>query len=296
MESMSAARGREYVLTLSCPDKPGIVYAVSSFLVQHSANILASQQYGESPDGRFFMRVHFSVPPHSVPSSGQPLADLERGFSWVAEAFHMTWQLHDQAVRVRTLIMVSRLGHCLNDLLFRWKTGSLPVDVAGVVSNHAGFGELAASYRIPFRHIPVTAETRAAAETQLLEVIDDTGADLIVLARYMQILSGEVCKRVEGRMINIHHSFLPSFKGAKPYHQAHARGVKLVGATAHYVTPDLDEGPIIEQDVIRVDHTLSPERLAEAGRDVEAQVLARAVTWHAEHRVLLNDDRTVVFH
>jgi formyltetrahydrofolate deformylase len=288
---MSAEPGREYVLTLSCPDKPGIVYAVSSFLVQHSANILASQQYGESPDGRFFMRVHFSVPP-----PGQPLADLERGFSWVAEAFHMAWQLHDRAVRIRTLIMVSRLGHCLNDLLFRWKTCSLPVEVVGVVSNHEDFGELAASYRIPFHHIPVTAETKAAAEAQLLEVIDGTGADLIVLARYMQILSGEVCKRVEGRMINIHHSFLPSFKGAKPYHQAHARGVKLVGATAHYVTPDLDEGPIIEQDVIRVDHTLSSERLAEAGRDVEAQVLARAVTWHAEHRVLLNDDRTVVFH
>jgi formyltetrahydrofolate deformylase len=288
---MGAERGREYVLTLSCPDKPGIVYAVSSFLVQHSANILASQQYGESPDGRFFMRVHFCLPP-----PGRPLAELERGFSWVAEAFHMAWQLHDQATRVRTLIMVSRLGHCLNDLLFRWKTGSLPVSVVGVVSNHDDFGELAASYRIPFHHIPVTSETRAAAESQLLEVIDGTGADLIVLARYMQILSGEVCKRVEGRMINIHHSFLPSFKGAKPYHQAHARGVKLVGATAHYVTPDLDEGPIIEQDVIRVNHTLSPERLAEAGRDVEAQVLARAVTWHAEHRVLLNDDRTVVFH
>ena len=297
---MSAARGREYVLTLSCPDKPGIVYAVSSFLVQHSANILASQQCGqpkmESPDGRFFMRVHFSVPSHPVAAPGQALAELERGFSWVAEAFHMTWQLHDQAARIRTLIMVSRLGHCLNDLLFRWKTGSLPVEVAGVVSNHADFAELAASYRIRFRHIPVTAPTKAAAESQLLEVIDDTGADLIVLARYMQILSGEVCKRVEGRMINIHHSFLPSFKGAKPYHQAHARGVKLVGATAHYVTPDLDEGPIIEQDVIRVNHTLSPERLAEAGRDVEAQVLARAVTWHAEHRVLLNGDRTVVFH
>ena len=288
---MGADPGREYVLTLSCPDKPGIVYAVSSFLVQHSANILASQQYGESPDGRFFMRVHFCLPP-----PGQRLADLERGFSWVAEAFHMAWQLHDRAARVRTLIMVSRLGHCLNDLLFRWKTGSLPVDVVGVVSNHDDFGELAASYRIPFRHIPVTPETKAAAESQLLDVIDGTGADLIVLARYMQILSGEVCKRVEGRMINIHHSFLPSFKGAKPYHQAHARGVKLVGATAHYVTPDLDEGPIIEQDVIRVDHTLPPEHLAEAGRDVEAQVLARAVTWHAEHRVLLNDDRTVVFH
>ena len=288
---MGATRGREFVLTLSCPDKPGIVYAVASFLVQHSANILASQQYGESPDGRFFMRVHFSVPPQGV-----QLAELERGFSWVAEAFHMTWQLHDQAARVRTLIMVSRLGHCLNDLLFRCRTGALPVDVAGVVSNHRDFAELAASYRLPFHHLQVTPQTKAAAEARLLDVIDEARADLIVLARYMQILSGELCKRAEGRMINIHHSFLPSFKGARPYHQAHARGVKLIGATAHYVTPDLDEGPIIEQDVIRVDHTLSAERLAEAGRDVEAQVLARAVTWHAEHRVLLNDDRTVVFH
>ena len=288
---MGAEPGREFVLTLSCPDKPGIVYAVSSFLVQHSGNILASQQYGERPDGRFFMRVHFTVPP-----PGLPLSDLERDFSWVAEAFHMSWQLHDQATRVRTLIMVSRLGHCLNDLLFRWKTGALPVDVAGVVSNHDDFAELAASYRIPFRHLPVTPDSKAEAEAALLDLIGDTQTDLIVLARYMQILSAEVCKRVEGRMINIHHSFLPSFKGAKPYHQAHARGVKLVGATAHYVTPDLDEGPIIEQDVIRVDHTLPPERLAEAGRDVEAQVLARAVTWHAEHRVLLNGDRTVVFH
>jgi formyltetrahydrofolate deformylase len=288
---MSAGPGREYVLTLSCPDKPGIVYTVASFLVQHSGNILASQQYGESPDGRFFMRVHFRVPP-----PGLPLTDLERDFSWVAEAFHMSWQLHDQAVRVRTLIMVSRLGHCLNDLLFRWKTGSLPVDLVGVVSNHRDFAELAASYRLPFHHIPVTPTAKAAAEARLLDVIGEAGADLIVLARYMQILSGEVCKRAEGRMINIHHSFLPSFKGAKPYHQAHAHGVKLVGATAHYVTPDLDEGPIIEQDVIRVDHTLPPERLAEAGRDVEAQVLVRAVTWHAEHRVLLNGSRTVVFH
>ena len=288
---MGATRGREFVLTLSCPDKPGIVYAVASFLVQHSANILASQQYGESPDGRFFMRVHFSVPPQGV-----QLAELERGFSWVAEAFQMSWQLHDAAARLRTLIMVSRLGHCLNDLLFRWKTGSLPVEVVGVVSNHDDFAELAASYRLPFHHLQVTPQTKAAAEARLLDVIDEARADLIVLARYMQLLSGELCKRAEGRMINIHHSFLPSFKGARPYHQAHARGVKLIGATAHYVTPDLDEGPIIEQDVIRVDHTLSAERLAEAGRDVEAQVLARAVTWHAEHRVLLNDDRTVVFH
>jgi formyltetrahydrofolate deformylase len=297
-------RHGEYVLTLSCPDKPGIVYAVSSFLVQHSGNILASQQYGQQPgeaddqgpDGRFFMRVHFTVPPGRPLTPELQLAGLERDFSWVAEAYQMSWQLHEVAARVRTLIMVSRLGHCLNDLLFRWKTGALPIDVVGVVSNHDEFGELAASYRVPFRHIPVTAGTKEAAETQLLDVIGESGADLIVLARYMQILSGEVCKRVEGRMINIHHSFLPSFKGAKPYHQAYARGVKLVGATAHYVTPDLDEGPIIEQDVIRVDHTLPPGRLAEAGRDVEAQVLSRAVTWHAEHRVLLNGDRTVVFH
>jgi formyltetrahydrofolate deformylase len=280
----------DFVLTLSCPDKPGIVYAVSSFLVQHSANILSSEQYGEAPDARFFMRVHFTVP---VATS---VETLERDFSWVAESFHMDWKLRDRSSRVRTLIMVSRLGHCLNDLLFRWKTGTLPVDITGVVSNHPDFAGLAGSYDLPFHHIPVTAATKADAETQLLSIVDNDRAELIVLARYMQILSAEVCKRVEGRMINIHHSFLPSFKGAKPYHQAHTRGVKLVGATAHYVTPDLDEGPIIEQDVIRVNHTLSPERLAEAGRDVEAQVLARAVTWHAEHRVLLNEDRTVVFH
>src|SRR5258705_3827398 len=292
---MTTAGGREYVLTLSCPDKPGIVYAVSSFLVQHSANILASQQYGESPDSRFFMRVHFAVPPHSVAAPGELLAQLERSFSWVAEAFHMTWQLHDQAARIRTLIMVSRLGHCLNDLLFRWKTGSLPVEVARVVSNHADFAELAATYRIPFRHIPVTPQTKATAESQVLEVIDDTGADLIVLARYMQILSGEVCKRVEGPMISIHHSFLTSFKGAKPYHQAHARGVKLVGATAHYVTPDLDEGPIIEQDVTRVDHTLSAEAVTALGRDNECRALSRAVGWHTQNRILLDGGRTVIF-
>jgi formyltetrahydrofolate deformylase len=280
----------DFVLTLSCPDKPGIVYSVSSFLVQHSANILSSEQYGEAPDARFFMRVHFTVP---VATSVEA---LERDFSWVAESFHMDWELRDRSSRVRTLIMVSRLGHCLNDLLFRWKTGTLPVDITGVVSNHPDFAGLAGSYHLPFHHIPVTAATKADAEAQLLSIVDNDRAELIVLARYMQILSAEVCKRVEGRMINIHHSFLPSFKGAKPYHQAHTRGVKLVGATAHYVTPDLDEGPIIEQDVIRVNHTLSPERLAEAGRDVESQVLARAVTWHAEHRVLLNEDRTVVFH
>jgi formyltetrahydrofolate deformylase len=282
--------GLEYILTLSCPDKPGIVYAVSSFLVQHSANIIDSQQYGDGDGGRFFMRVHFSVPP-----PGLPAADLERDFTWVAESYHMSWRLHDKSQRIKTLLMVSRLGHCLNDLLFRWQAGSLPVDVAGVVSNHEDFRDLVSSYRLPFHYIPVTAATKPAAEAELMSVIDDTRAELIVLARYMQVLSTDVCKRAEGRMINIHHSFLPSFKGAKPYHQAHAKGVKLVGATAHYVTPDLDEGPIIEQGVMRVDHRFSAARLVEAGRDVEAQVLARAVTWHAEHRVLLNGNRTVVF-
>jgi formyltetrahydrofolate deformylase len=281
--------GLEFILTLSCPDKPGIVYAVSSFLVQHSGNIVASQQYGTEDDGRFFMRVHFSVP-----QPGRTAAELERDFSWVAEAFQMAWRLHDKSERIRTLLMVSRLGHCLNDLLFRWKTGSLPVDLVGVVSNHDDFRDLTESYKLSYHHIPVTPDTKPAAEAELLSIIDETRTELIVLARYMQILSTEVCKRVEGRMINIHHSFLPSFKGAKPYHQAHAKGVKLIGATAHYVTPDLDEGPIIEQGLMRVDHSYSPERLVEAGRDVEAQVLARAVSWHAQHRVLLNGNRTVV--
>ena len=283
--------GQEFILTLSCPDKPGIVYAVSSFLVQHSGNIVDSQQYGQPDDGRFFMRVHFSVPP-----PGRPTAELERDFSWVAESFHMSWRLHEASERTRTLLMVSQLGHCLNDLLFRWKSGSLPVDIVGVVSNHDDFRDLTESYKLPFHCIPVTPETKPAAEATLLSLIDETKTELVVLARYMQILSPEVCKRVEGRMINIHHSFLPSFKGAKPYHQAYAKGVKLVGATAHYVTPDLDEGPIIEQGLLRVDHSYSPQRLAEAGRDVEAQVLARAVSWHAEHRVLLNGNRTVILY
>jgi formyltetrahydrofolate deformylase len=287
--SDSPTNGLEFVLTLSCPDKPGIVYAVSSFLVQHSANIIASQQYGEPDGGLFFMRVHFSVP-----QPGRAVSDLERDFTWVGEAFHMSWQLHDKSERIKTLLMVSQLGHCLNDLLFRWSSGLLPIEVTGVVSNHEVFRSLTESYQLPFHYLPVTKETKPTAEAALMSIIDETDTELIVLARYMQILSSEVCKRVEGRMINIHHSFLPSFKGAKPYHQAHAKGVKLVGATAHYVTPDLDEGPIIEQGLMRVDHSFSPDRLVEAGRDVETQVLARAVTWHAEHRVLLNGSRTVV--
>jgi formyltetrahydrofolate deformylase len=287
--SMPESENREFTLTLSCPDKPGIVYAVSSFLVQHSANILSSQQYGEPDGGLFFMRVQFAVPP-----PGRTVAELVRDFSWVAEAFHMSWRLHAATDRIRTLLMVSQLGHCLNDLLFRWRSGTLAIDITGVVSNHETFRDLTESYKLPYHYIPVTQETKPAAEAALLSLIGETETELVVLARYMQILSPEVCKRVEGRMINIHHSFLPSFKGAKPYHQAWAKGVKLVGATAHYVTPDLDEGPIIEQGLVRVDHSYTPQRLVEAGRDVEAQVLARAVTWHAEHRVLLNGNRTVV--
>jgi formyltetrahydrofolate deformylase len=287
--SKPESAGLEFILTLSCPDKPGIVYAVSSFLVQHSGNIIDSQQYGEPAGGLFFMRVHFSVPP-----PGRPVAELERDFSWVAESFHMSWRLNGATERTRTLLMVSQLGHCLNDLLFRWRSGSLPIDITGVVSNHETYRDLTESYKLPFHYIPVTPDSKPAAEATLLSLIDETQTRLVVLARYMQILSPEVCKRVEGRMINIHHSFLPSFKGARPYHQAYTKGVKLVGATAHYVTPDLDEGPIIEQGLVRVDHSYTPDRLVEAGRDVEAQVLARAVSWHAEHRVLLNGNRTVV--
>jgi formyltetrahydrofolate deformylase len=287
--SKPESAGLEFILTLSCPDKQGIVFAVSSFLVQHSGNIIDSQQYGEPGGGLFFMRVHFSVPP-----PGRPVAELERDFSWVAESFHMSWRLHGATERIRTLLMVSQLGHCLNDLLFRWRSGSLPIDITGVVSNHDTYRDLTESYKLPFHYIPVTPDNKPAAEATLLSLIDETQTRLVVLARYMQVLSPEVCKRVEGRMINIHHSFLPSFKGARPYHQAYTKGVKLVGATAHYVTPDLDEGPIIEQGLVRVDHSYTPERLVEAGRDVEAQVLARAVSWHAEHRVLLNGDRTVV--
>ena len=280
----------ECVLTIVCPDKPGIVYAVSSFLVQHSGNILQSQQFDDRAERRFFMRVHFETLDPDVTAD-----ELKRGFSWVAESFQMTWRLVAESSRTRTLIMVSKLGHCLNDLLFRWHSGALRIDVAGIVSNHPDAGDLAARYDIPYHHVPVTAATKADAEAELLQLVRDLDIELVVLARYMQILSDDLCKQLEGRAINIHHSFLPSFKGAKPYHQAHERGVKLVGATAHFVTPELDEGPVIEQDVIRVDHSLTPEQFVTAGRDVECLVLARAVKWHAEHRVLLNGNRTVVF-
>ncbi|MFP1624226.1 formyltetrahydrofolate deformylase [Streptomyces sp. 5K101] len=282
--------GSEFVLTLSCPDRAGLVHAVTTFLVDHSGNILESQQFDDRLQNRFFMRVHFDVSDPDV-----SLKELRTGFGPVAEAYRITWQLHDAATPTRTLIMVSKFGHCLNDLLFRRSTGTLNIEIPAIVSNHRDFEPLAQNYGIPFHHIPVTPQTKGEAEARLLQLVDDLDIDLVVLARYMQILSDDLCKQLDGRAINIHHSFLPSFKGARPYVQAHERGVKLVGATAHYVTSDLDEGPIIEQDVVRVDHSRAPDELVTMGRDVEAQVLARAVEWHSESRVLINGNRTVVF-
>ncbi|MEV8432334.1 formyltetrahydrofolate deformylase [Streptomyces chartreusis] len=282
--------GREFVLTLSCPDQAGLVHAVATYLVHHSGNILESRQFDDRLQDRFFMRVHFDV---SDP--GISLEDLRTGFGAVAQAYGIDWRLHDASTPTRTLIMVSRFGHCLNDLLFRRSTGALNIEIPAIVSNHRDFEPLARSYGIPFHHVPATKDTKAEAEARLLELVRELDVDLVVLARYMQILSDDLCKQLDGRAINIHHSFLPSFKGARPYVQAHRRGVKLVGATAHYVTSDLDEGPIIEQDVVRVDHSRDPDDLVTIGRDVEAQVLARAVGWHCESRVLVNGSCTVVF-
>ncbi|MEU1790325.1 formyltetrahydrofolate deformylase [Streptomyces sparsogenes] len=289
MSQSHSAAPDQYVLTLSCPDKQGIVHAVSSYLFMTGCNIEDSQQFGDRDTGLFFMRVHFrAVSPVRV-------EDLRASFAAVGESFRMDWQIHPAGEKMRVVLMVSKFGHCLNDLLFRSRIGALPVEIAAVVSNHTDFEELVGSYGVPFRHIPVTKDTKAQAEAELLELVEEEKVELVVLARYMQVLSDDLCKRLAGRIINIHHSFLPSFKGAKPYHQAHARGVKLIGATAHYVTADLDEGPIIEQEVERVGHALTPEQLVAVGRDVECQALARAVKWHSERRVLLNGHRTVVF-
>ena len=277
-----------YVLTLSCPDRRGIVHAVSGFLLEHGGNIEEAAQYNDSGTGLFFMRVQFAC-------DSLDDAALRARLAPFAEPFGMQWQLHATSQPMRTVIMVSKEGHCLNDLLFRWKSGLLPLDIRAIVSNHRDFYQLAASYNVPFHHIPVTAATKPQAEAKQYEIIEAEGAELVVLARYMQVLSDDLCRRLAGRAINIHHSFLPSFKGAKPYYQAHDRGVKLIGATAHYVTADLDEGPIIEQDVARADHTDTVEDLTARGRDTESQVLARAVKWHSEHRVLLNGHKTVVF-
>ncbi|MEE1929562.1 formyltetrahydrofolate deformylase [Streptomyces sp. TRM 70351] len=279
----------QYVLTLSCPDKQGIVHAVSSYLFMTGCNIEDSRQFGDHDTGLFFMRVHFSA------EAPVTLEKLRASFAAVGDSFQMDWQLHHAEAKMRIVLMVSRFGHCLNDLLFRSRIGALPVEIAAVVSNHTDFEELCTSFGVPFHHIPVTRDTKGEAEARLLRLVEDEGVELVVLARYMQVLSDDLCKALAGRVINIHHSFLPSFKGAKPYHQAHARGVKLIGATAHYVTAALDEGPIIEQEVERVGHEVTPEQLVAVGRDVECQALARAVKWHSEHRVLLNGNRTVVF-
>ena len=280
----------DFVLVLSGPDRPGIVHAVTTFLLQHGGDIRESQQFGDAEHGRFFMRIAFALD-HEVSAD-----ELRARFAETAAPFGLSYELWAADVPYRTLILVSKQQHCLNDLLFRQSTGSLQIEVPAVVSNHADAEPLVKSYGIDFHHLPVSPDTKGQAEAELLQLIDELQIDLIVLARYMQILSDGVCRRLDGRVINIHHSFLPSFKGARPYHQAFHRGVKLVGATAHYVTPDLDEGPIIEQDVVRVDHSYSPEHLTRVGQDVEAQVLSRAVRWHSESRVLLNGDRTVVFH
>ncbi len=285
----SPAPTTDVVLALACADRPGLVAAVSGFVFERGGNITESQQYGDTLTGDFFMRVDFAD------EGGVGLEQLREDFAQVAERHAMTWQMHDARRPLRTLVMVSRFGHCLNDLLFRQSTGALQVEIPAIVSNHRDLEGLAASYGIPFHHVPVTAQTKPEAEARLLEIVDEHDVELVVLARYMQVLSDGLARRMAGQVINIHHSFLPSFKGAKPYHQAHRRGVKLIGATAHYVTPELDEGPIIEQDVARVDHRLAPDALVTAGRDVEARVLARAVGWHAESRVLLHGERTVVF-
>jgi formyltetrahydrofolate deformylase len=276
-----------YILTLTCPDRMGIVHAVSGFLLEHNGNIEEAAQYNDHDTGLFFMRVSFAC--------SQPQAVLQEALAAFAQGFSMTWKLHAAQQPMRTVLMVSQQGHCLNDLLFRWKSGLLPVDIRAIISNHRDFYQLAASYNVPFHHVPMVKDGKAQVEAKQLDIINAEGAEFVVLARYMQILSNDMCKALSGRAINIHHSFLPSFKGAKPYYQAHDRGVKLIGATAHYVTADLDEGPIIEQDVARVDHSDTVDDLTARGRDTESQVLARAVKWHSEHRVLLNGHRTVVF-
>jgi formyltetrahydrofolate deformylase len=280
---------RRIILTLSCADRMGIVARVASFLFEHRCNIVESAQFGDPDSQRFFMRVCFDT------AEGAGAPELQRAFAAVGGHFGMRWDMHDMAIKPKLVLMVSKLGHCLNDLLYRYRVGALPVEIPAIVSNHRDFHRLAAEHDIPFHHLPVDAQNKPGQEQAMLQLFEHHGCELLVLARYMQILSPAVCERLAGRMINIHHSFLPSFQGAKPYQQAHDRGVKLIGATAHYVTQELDEGPIIEQDVARVGHAMSVEDCAAVGRDVECAVLARAVKWHVERRILLNGHRTVVF-
>ncbi len=278
-----------YVLTVTCKSTRGIVAAISGFLAETGCNIVDSSQFDDLGSGKFFMRVSF------ISEEGKTRKELDEGFKPIAEKFDMHVELHGQADRMKVLLMVSRFGHCLNDLLYRWKIGALPIDIVGVVSNHFDYQKVVVNHDIPFHHVPVTKENKVQAEAKIMEIAEAGGVELVVLARYMQVLSDRMCERMSGRIINIHHSFLPSFKGANPYKQAYQRGVKLIGATAHYVTADLDEGPIIEQDTVRITHAQSAEDYVSLGRDVEAQVLARAIHAHIHHRVFLNGNRTVVF-
>lgn len=278
-----------YVLTVSCKSTRGIVAAISGYLAGEGCNIVDSSQFDDLDTGKFFMRVSF------ISEEGIGRDKLLEGFAPIAEKFAMTFEIHDSAHRMKVMLMVSRFGHCLNDLLYRWKIGALPIEIVGVVSNHFDYQKVVVNHDIPFHHIPVTKANKPQAEARIMEVVEQTGTELIVLARYMQILSDSMCQKMSGRIINIHHSFLPSFKGANPYKQAFERGVKLIGATAHYVTADLDEGPIIEQDVARITHAQSGEDYVSIGRDVESQVLARAIHAHIHHRTFINGNRTVVF-
>ncbi len=280
---------KNFVLTVSCKSTRGIVAALSGYLAEQGCNIVDSSQFDDLDTGRFFMRISF------LSEEGKGLDALEEGLRPIVDTFEMTTEIHDGSERMKVLLMVSRFGHCLNDLLYRWKIGALPIDIVGVVSNHFDYQKVVVNHDIPFHHIPVTKENKARAEARIMDVVEQTGTELIVLARYMQVLSDVMCSQMSGRIINIHHSFLPSFKGANPYKQAYQRGVKLIGATAHYVTADLDEGPIIEQDIARVTHAQSAEDYVSIGRDVESQVLARAIHAHIHRRVFLNGNRTVVF-
>ncbi|WLS10205.1 formyltetrahydrofolate deformylase (plasmid) [Shinella sumterensis] len=278
-----------FVLTVTCPSTRGIVAAISGLLADMACNIVDSSQFDDLNSRRFFMRISF------LSEEGKTEEDLREALKPIVDRFSMETELYNQERRMKVLLMVSRFGHCLNDLLYRSRIGALPIDLVGVVSNHLDYQKVVVNQDIPFHHIPVTKENKPQAEARIMDIVDSTGTELVVLARYMQVLSDQMCQRMSGRIINIHHSFLPSFKGANPYKQAYQRGVKLIGATAHYVTADLDEGPIIEQDTVRVTHAQSAEDYVSLGRDVEAQVLARAVHAHIHHRVLINGSRTVVF-
>jgi len=287
----SAEYADSYVLTIRCPDTVGIVAAVSTCLSDQNAFIKESSHFGDPDTGHFFMRTVF----RSANGDELPRHTITSGFDDLAKKFSMHWELYDSTEKVKTVIAVSRFGHCLNDLLHRVQIGAIPIEVVAVIANHETFRDLVEWHNIPFHYFPVSPETKSKQELSIQNVIKDTEAELLVLARYMQILTPGFCDRLPGKIINIHHSFLPGFKGARPYHQAHARGVKIIGATAHYVTADLDEGPIVEQAVERVDHMMTPEDLIHLGRDIESSVLSRAVRWHAERRVLINGTKAVVF-